>query len=56
MQKVHTKNYSTENKTYARQTPFSAIFILNKIMAPILLIIHIQNKTLDLCISGQQRS
>ena len=56
MQKVHTKNYSTENKTYARQTPFSAIFILNKIMAPILLIIHIRNKTLDLCINSQQKS
>ena len=39
------KNYSTENKTYARQLSFSAIFILNKIMAAILLIIHIRNKT-----------
>ena len=30
---------------YARQLSFSAIFILNKIMAAILLIIHIRNKT-----------
>ena len=31
---------------------FSAMFLLNKIMAPIFQIIHIQNRTLNPCVSG----
>ena len=45
------KNYSPESKTCAWQTSFSAVFLLNKIMAPIFQIIHIQNKKIDPCVN-----
>ena len=50
------KLQSREQNVCAQWTSFSAIFILNKIRAPTLQIIHVRNKTLDPCISGQQRS
>ena len=46
------KNYSPKNKMCVRRMSISAIFLLNKITAPIFQIIHIQNKTLDHCVNG----
>ena len=40
----------------ARQTSFSAVFVLNKTKQSILQIIHIRNKTLDAWASSQPRS
>ena len=50
------KLQSIGQKVCVRQMPVSAVFLLNKIMVPIIQIIHIQNKTLDHCINrGLQR-
>ena len=44
--------YKKKNNVCARQTSFSAIFLLNKITVPNFQIIHIRNTTLNLCLNG----
>ena len=46
------KLQSRERNVCVRQRSVSAIFLFNKIAAPIFQIIHIQNKTLDHCVNG----
>ena len=46
------KIQSRERNVCVRQTCFSAMFVLNNIMAQIFQIIHIWNKTLNPCING----
>ena len=50
------KLQSRERNVCTQQTSFSAIFVLNKITAPIFQIIHIRNKTLGPCVNERVRS
>ena len=48
---LEEKLLSRERNECARQTLFSAIFLLNKITAAIFQIIHIRNKTFNPCVN-----